>query len=145
MPSGRRQELLKPESPVSFLDRSIGRHDVADALRLRGLDVVLMHDIYPDGSDQYVGDDEWIRSVSDLGHVAITKDLNILRAHKAAVKQSNLRFFAFDSARLTGSEMAERIGRHLNRILQRANKPGPFFCVIHSESLEMRWQPRTHN
>jgi hypothetical protein len=100
-----------------------------------------MHEIYPDGSDQSVGDNEWIQCVSNLGYVALTKDLNIHRAHKDAMARSNIRLFAFDSARLTGAEMAARIDLHLNRIVQRANKPGPFFYVIHSASLELRWQP----
>ena len=101
-----------------------------------------MHELYPDGSDQFVSDDEWIRHVSDLSHVAITKDLNILRAHRNTIKQSSIRLFALDSARLTGSEMVARIAHHLNRILQRSDKPGPFFYVIHAETLELRW-PRS--
>jgi len=82
-----------------------------------------------------------VERVSDLNHIAITKDLNIIRAHGHAIKESGIRLFSFDSARLTGPEMAERIDRHLNRILQRASKPGPYFYVIHSDSLELRWQP----
>jgi hypothetical protein len=101
-----------------------------------------MHELYPNGADQLIGDDKWIRHVSNLGYVAVTKDLNIIRAHTRAIEQSNIRIFAFDSARLTGSEMAFRMDRHLNRILQRAAKRGPFFYVIHSDSLELRWKPK---
>ena len=141
MLSGHRREPRSHETTVFFLDRSVGRHDVANALRQRGFEVVLMHELYPDGSDQSVGDDDWIARVSDLDHIAITKDLNIVRAHGRAIQKSGIRLFAFDSARLTGSEMAGRIDRHLNRVLQRASKPGPYFYVIHSDSLELRWRP----
>jgi hypothetical protein len=140
MPSGLRREPRSQETTVFFLDRSVGRHDVADALRQRGFEVVLMHELYPGGSDQSVGDNDWIERVADLHHIAITKDLNIIRAHGDAIRESGIRLFSFDSARLTGPEMAGRIDRHLNRILQRASKPGPYFYVIHSDSLELRWR-----
>lgn len=40
---------------------------------------------------------------------------------------------------LTGDEMAERIDRHLNRIIQRAAKPGPYLYVISRNRIEKRW------
>ncbi len=37
--------------------------------------------------------------------------------------------------------MAERFDRHLNRIVQRAAKSGPYVYVVGSERLERRWPP----
>jgi hypothetical protein len=42
-----------------------------------------MADVYPDGVDQRVGDDEWIARASAEGSVALTKDTSIVRDHKA--------------------------------------------------------------
>jgi uncharacterized protein (DUF433 family) len=47
--------------PVFFIDRGLGRHAVPNRIRDAGHDVVLMSDLYPDGADQYIDDDdEWI-------------------------------------------------------------------------------------
>jgi len=141
MPSGRRSKPPETDSPVFFLDRSLGRVHVAAALRDRGLDVVLMAEFYPDGSDQRIADDQWIADVSAIGHVALTKDTNLIRDHRSVLGRSTLRLFAIDTAKLTGPEMAERVDRHLDRILLRARKPGPYAYVIHKEDLELRWRP----
>jgi hypothetical protein len=42
--------------PEFFVDRSLGRHIVADAIRARGYVVHAMADVYPDGEDQRVAD-----------------------------------------------------------------------------------------
>ncbi|MEA2011229.1 MAG: hypothetical protein U9N78_11045 [Actinomycetota bacterium] len=67
MPSGRRSKPPEVDLPVFFLDRSLGRVHVAAALRDRGIAVVLMAELYPDGADQHVADDQWIADVSALG------------------------------------------------------------------------------
>ena len=65
-----------------------------------------MSDLYPDGADQRVGDDEWIADVADRGWIALTKDAAIARVHRRALERSTLRLFALDRANLTGDEMA---------------------------------------
>lgn len=129
------------EPPVFFTDRGLGRHHVAEVLVSAGLEVHRMLDVYPGGSDQNIADDEWIGEVSDRGWVALTKDTNLVRNHREALERSTLRVFALDSAQLTGPEMAERVRFHLNRILQRSRKPGPYFYVIHKNDIELRWRP----
>lgn len=69
------------------------------------------------------------------------KDTNLIRYHVSTLRSSKLRLFAIDTAKLTGSEMADRIDRHLNRIIQRARRSGPYAYVIHKKSLELRWHP----
>lgn len=109
------------------------------AVRAFGFTVVLMADLYPDGEEQFVGDDRWIADVGALGMVALTKDAAIARAHSAAVRAAGLRVFAFSSANLTGVEMAERFRKHMHRIVQRSGRPGPFIDVIYASSIERRW------
>lgn len=141
MPSGRRSKPPEVDLPVFFLDRSLGRVHVAAALRDRGIAVVLMAELYPEGADQHVADDQWIADVSALGYVALTKDTNLIRGHRRALMRSQLRLFAIDTAKLTGAQMADRVDRHLNRMLQRARRPGPYAYVIHQDGLELRWRP----
>jgi hypothetical protein len=141
MPSGRQRERRNQDAVTFFLDRSIGRVDVAQAFTLHGVDVVLMSDLYPYGLDQEIDDERWIADVSLLGYIAVTKDSRILRDHRGALERSTLRLFAIDSARMTGKEMAARVDLHLNRILRRARKPGPYFYVIQSSRIELGWRP----
>ena len=58
-----------------------------------------------------------------------------------ALQNSTLRLFAIDSARITGSAMAERIDRLLNQVLHRARNPGPYAYVLHDRWIEPRWRP----
>lgn len=138
MPSGRR--ITRPEpSPVFFLDRGLGRHLVADAIRRRGYAALPMAEVYPDGTDERVSDDDWIRRADQEGWVALTKDYSIIRDHVDTLAATTLRVFSLNNANLTGPHMAERFDRHLNRILQRASKPGPYLYVVGAKGLELRW------
>ena len=142
MPSGRKRQQPEEPLPTFFLDRGVGRHLVADAIRARGCTALPMADVYPNGADQRVPDNEWIERAGREGWVAITKDYSITRDHADDLRTSGLRVFAFNNANISGAEMAIRLDRHLNRILRRAAKPGPFVYVIGKEGLERRW-PRT--
>ena len=58
MPSGRTRS--RPEAPpIFFLDRGLGRNIVAAALRDAGFIAITMIDVYPHGTDQRAGDDEF--------------------------------------------------------------------------------------
>ena len=62
---------LLPKPPASppefFVDRSLGRHIVADALRALGFVVHAMADVYPDGADQGIADTQWIADADRHG------------------------------------------------------------------------------
>lgn len=129
------------EEQVFFIDRSLGRYDVPGVFRRAGHPVVLMCELYPDGADQRVPDDQWIAEVSSRGWIALTKDIAILRRHREALERSTLRLFALDSSKLRGDQMAERFQRHIHRIIHRARHPGPYVYVVHHNCLERRWAP----
>lgn len=139
MPSGRRRQRPEVPAPVFFLDRGLGRYVVADAIRYRGLSVLTMAEVYPHGADEDVTDNEWMLRADAEGWVALTKDYAIVRDHTDTLARTSLRVFSLNNANLTGVEMAERFTLHLNRILQRAAKPGPYLYVVGSRGLELRW------
>jgi PIN like domain len=112
---------------------------VASAIRSKGFEVLPMRDVYPNGADQFVPDEEWIERASDEGWIALTKDLAIVRDHTATLSATTLRVFALNNANLVGSEMAERFVMNLNRILQRGRKPGPYVYAVTANNLELRW------
>ena len=140
MPSGRRRQQPEPKKPIFFLDRGLGRYVVADAIRDQGFSALPMADVYS-GKDEGVKDEEWILRADREGWIALTKDYVIVRDHRDALSKTSLRVFALNNANLTGSEMADRVVQHLNRILRAAAKPGPYVYVIGSRSLELRWRP----
>lgn len=77
--------------------------------------------------------------VAGEGWVALTKDVNIVRDHQAALRASDLRAFALSNANIAGDEMARRYAVNLHRILQRCRKPGPYVDVVHPDRVERRW------
>lgn len=108
-----------------------------------GHEVVLMKDLYPDGRDQEVGDDEWIADVSDRGWIAVTKDSAIVRDHRPAIAASSLRMFTLPNANMTGAQLADRVREHMSAIGERAAGEGPFVDGIYADGLRPRWAPAT--
>ena len=140
MPSGRRSKRRPdPPAPTFFLARGLGRYLVADAIRARGYTVLPMAEVYLDGEDERVPDADWIERADREGWVALTKDYAIIRDHIETLSRTSLRVFSLNNANLTGPQMAERFSLHLNRIVQRATKPGPYLYVIGAKGLERRW------
>jgi hypothetical protein len=114
---------------------------VAEALRERGFVVRTMAEVYPGGADEQVADVEWIRDAHTAGWVALTKDERIIRhpEEQAALQETTLRVFALANQHLRGDQMAGCYVRNLNRILQRALRPGPFVDVVLADAVERRW------
>ena len=141
MKSGGRRTPRDADAPVFFLDRGLGIYDVATALRSAGHLVMPMALVYPNGKDQSVSDDEWIKRASS-DWLALTKDTAIMRNHQPALRASTLRVFALNNANLTGPQMAERYLHNLRRIPRRASQPGPYVYIVSSDGIEKRWPVR---
>jgi hypothetical protein len=90
-------------------------------------------------ANERVRDDDWIRRADAEGWVALTKDYSIIRDHIDTLATTSLRIFSLNNANLTGPQMVKRFDLHLNRIVQRASRPGPYLYVIGSKGLERRW------
>ncbi len=105
-----------------------------------------MGDVYPDGEDQLVSDEQWIADADAAGWIALTKDERITRNpnEQAALARSHLRVFAIGNQHLTGPQMAERYTTNIHRILQRARKPGPFVDIVQAETVQRQWPTVTH-
>lgn len=139
MRSGRARQLPEPHPVTFFLDRGLGRHYVADMLRKAGHVALPMADVYPNGRDQEIGDDEWIAYASAQGWVALTKDVAVVRGHAPALATSTLRVFALNNANVAGKEMAERYRVNLGRIVRCSQRVGPYLYVVGATGIERRW------
>ena len=114
---------------VLFVDRSLGRHRVVDALRDAGMRVEAHDDHFP----QDTFDQEWIPEVTRRGWVILTKDARISRRalELAAVRETGARVFVLTRQRMTGDEMAELFVRWKTRIVNIArSQPPPFWAAV---------------
>ena len=116
----------KPPEPLTFfIDRSLGRKKVPNALRAAGLDVRVHDDLFP----QRTEDVEWLREAGLRRWVVITRDDRIRynQLEKEAVLAAKLRFFSITSSSLTGDEAAALIMSAVNaidRLCRRQSKHG---------------------
>jgi hypothetical protein len=102
------------DRPTLFVDRSLGRHQVATALRNAGARVEV-HDAHfrPDCPD-----DEWLPEVGRRGWVVLTKDARIRYrpSERSALERAGVVAMVLTAGNLTGAEMAKLFVKSLGRI-----------------------------
>lgn len=117
---------------VFFIDRSLGRKQVAQALREAGATVEVHDDHFP----QTTPDVEWLAEVGRRGWVVLSKDERIRRTRieRAALEAARVRAFFLTQQDITGQEMAELFSNALPGMTKRAvSEPAPFiFTISHS-------------
>jgi predicted nuclease of predicted toxin-antitoxin system len=120
---------LPPDQPTFFIDRSLGRHIVATALRQAGLEVEVHDDHFPpDAKDQ-----EWLSEVGVRGWVVLTKDKRIKHRllEMNAVLSARARVFTLTAGDLQGQEMASIFLRALPKIQRYiAANAAPFIARV---------------
>ncbi|HEY3820721.1 MAG TPA: hypothetical protein VGL81_26325 [Polyangiaceae bacterium] len=113
-----------PEPFVYFVDRSIGRHVVVDALRAAG-EVAHAHD---DHFVQNTPDAEWLVEIAGRGWVILTKDKDIRRneLERSAIVQAKAACFMLGrgdvSAPTMGRTFVTALPR-IRRVLRRFEAP----------------------
>jgi len=114
---------------VFFIDRSLGRKQVAQALREAGATVEVHDDHFP----QTTPDVEWLAEVGRRGWVVLSKDERIRRTRieRAALEAARVRAFFLTQQDITGQEMAELFSNALPGMTKRAvPEPAPFIFTI---------------
>lgn len=114
---------------VFFIDRSLGRRYVAQALRDAGAKVEIHDDHFP----QTTSDVDWLTEVGKRGWVVLSKDERIRRnrIERGALVAARVRAFALTQQDITGPEMAELFQRVLPGMTNRAiSQPAPFIYTI---------------
>ena len=127
--------------PEFFIDRSLGRHVVADALREAGVVVHVMADVYGERIGQGLADEEWLRDVGERGWVVLMKDAKIRYrpAELGVIIDHGLQAFCLTNANLRGVEMAARLVANLPRIVRVAQEPGPYIYGVYAASVRRLW------
>jgi hypothetical protein len=124
-------------APEFFLDRSLGRVFVTDALRGHGCVVHPMFEVYPT-TEQELEDHIWIPDVTARGWPILMKDDAIRRKpqEQEALLACGARAFVVTNANLNGRDLAHRFVENRHRIIQRCRKPGPFIVGVYANGLE---------
>lgn len=141
MASSRRRRNKPPEPrPVFFLDRSLGRLQVANAIRERGYEAVTLWDFYGDREDERINDEVWIQDGAEQGWILLAKD-NVwtLPVQKAVILQAKAKVFFLKRGDLPGPTQVLYFTNNLNRIIQQARKPGPYGFVVYEHKIAYKW------
>jgi hypothetical protein len=139
MRSGRQQGQPDSGRLVFFLDRGLGRHVVADAIRAWGYEALPMADVYTGGQDLRLPDAEWMRRADRECWVAISKDKKIPRDHADTLSATTLRLFLIPNANMPGTEIVRRLMTNWDAILRRTATSGPYAYAVLPNRLEKRW------
>jgi uncharacterized protein with PIN domain len=138
-PSFARQ--LAAALPEFLIDRSLGRLQLAKALREAGLTVRSLVDVYGEAAAQETEDVEWITLASARGWVVLCKDDRIRRrrAEREALTQGRLRVFCLMNANLGFAEQAACFMTNRQRIIQACAKPGPYLYGVYRDEIRKVW------
>jgi hypothetical protein len=134
----RRAPLPPPEF---FIDRSLGRRHLAEALTACGLVVHTLSSVYGEKRGQGVEDAEWLALAGERGWVVLMKDDRIRRrpAEIEALRVAGIRAFCLTNANLRAEEQSERFVENRHRMIQRAAKLGPFIDGVYAHGLRRLW------
>jgi hypothetical protein len=129
------------DQPEFFIDRSLGRKAVAEALQACGLVVHTMASVYGEQIGQGLMDETWLREVGQRGWVVLMKDDAIRRRplERDALIAGGVRAFCLANAQLRGEEMARRFVGNRFRIIRQAQQPGPYIFGVYEGRIQLLW------
>jgi hypothetical protein len=133
-PSDANSPSKPPEFPAVFLDRSLGKHTIAGALRQAGIEVIVHDDQFP----QDTKDEDWLAWVGERGHLVFTKDSRIryrTTERTALLRAGVAAFVLVARGDLRGEDMAEIYVKALPRVSRLLSKhKRPFIAKIGGDS-----------
>ena len=118
---------LPSQGITYYLDRNLGKHVIADALRSSGASVEVHDDHLPPTAP----DEDWIALVAEKNWLAVTKDRNIrYRAGElAAIKEHCAMVLVVRATNATGGDIADILVTSQNRIARFVKKHEPPFVA----------------
>jgi hypothetical protein len=121
--------LPPDESLVFFVDASLGRRIVPEALRTAGFEVIA-HD---DRFEPATPDAKWLEEAGRRGWVVLTKDQRIrYRANELlALRDARVAAFVLVGKNMTGHDMANALVAGLPRMLRiLRGRERPFIAIV---------------
>jgi hypothetical protein len=134
--------MSRPEekSAEFFVDHSLGK-SIVEGLRVTGLSVCSMADVYGEKRAQLLADEVWLRDAGANDWIVLTKDDAIRRrpAERDALTEAAVRVFCLTNSSMRGAEQTERFISNRHRILRQARKPGPYIYGVYAVGLKRLW------
>jgi len=129
------------KSPEFFIDRSLGRKHLAEALEELGLTVHTMASVYGEHVAQELEDERWLADVGQHDWIVLMKDDAIRRrpSERDVLKAAQVRAFCLTNAQLRASEQSARFVGNIERILRQAEKPGPYIYGVYDGYIKRLW------
>ena len=130
--------MSPPEQPPRFfLDRSLGRRAVPEALRADGWDLTTLAEHYGMPADEQVADTEWIEEAAKRGWPILMKDKRIRhrQAEIAAVVGHKARCFVITRGDLPSADMTLRFVANKAAILAEAAQSGPYIYSVQTDRI----------
>ena len=130
--------------PKFFIDRSLGRRAVPEALRADGWDLVTLAEHYGIPTDKEVADTVWIEEAAKQGWPILMKDKRIRhrQAEIDAVIEHQARCFVLTRGDLSSAEMASRfIGNKTTIHATATDQPGPYIYSVHADRIARLYPP----
>lgn len=124
--------MSRSQRPLEFfIDRSLGRHRVPEALRKSGWTLRTHHEVYGD-RDEQVPDVEWLEFCGRLGLPVLSKDrrLRYRPAEIDAIRRFRVRAFLLTSGSLLAAEQAARFDRNQESIEEKCAADGPTIYAV---------------
>lgn len=120
------------KSVTFFIDRSLGKKTIPNALKKRGLNVVIHDDYFPPDAK----DEVWLKYVAKKQLIVITKDKRIKnrKSEIDLVMKNNVKMFVVRQANLTGEEIAKILIDALVKISKFIKKTKPPFIATITRS-----------
>lgn len=125
------------QPPRFFVDRSLGRKALPEALRSSGWQLITLAEHYGIPADERVADTDWIQEAAKRGWPILMKDKRIRHrpAEINAVVAHKARCFVITRGDLPSAEMVNRFVANKTAILTVAAGPGPYIYSVQTDRL----------
>lgn len=130
------------DRPVEFfIDRSLGRKHLAQALGDLNFVVHTMASVYGERVAQELEDERWLADAGEHDWIVLMKDDAIRRrpSERDALSEAKVRAFCLTNAQLRASEQSARFVGNIERILRQAEKPGPYIYGVYDGYIRRLW------
>ncbi len=123
--------------PHFFVDRSLGRRRVPDALRAAGFELSTLAEVYGIPADEDVSDVEWLTLAGHRDWPVLMKDNRIRyrAAEKSALTERGVVALCMSGGSLRATEMAEQFLAVKPHVFARAAEPGPAPFVVTAQGM----------
>lgn len=127
--------------PEFFVDRSLGRRVLPDALRAAGYTVHTMWSVYGPDAEERVSDVQWVTEGAERGWVLLSKDAKMRHrsVELAAIEATGARVFYLTNQQLLGAKQNMIFLHNIHRIIRLSRKPGPYVYGVYRDRVVRLW------